>query len=182
MSISRHSNLYKGSQCCFLKCAIQLYKCSTWPPIRCERHIGARWEMRKEIWDSQNNTCFSNTDNTHENSLLCHDGSYFISTVEMRWNTENLVGHMAPFPMILKSPLWSTLLGIVSKRSVRQDHKPRGYTRLSQTTAIRHSWFRYKYSKIETGNIERSPFVVRQSALSHIPFLFLVIHEFSVTT
>ena len=100
----------------------------------------------------------------------------------MRQNTENLVGHIVPFPMTLKSLLWSTLLGIVSKDSVRQDHKTRGYARFSQTTAIRHSWFRYKYSKIETGNTGPSPFVVRWSALSHIPFPFLVMHEFRVAT
>lgn len=42
---------------------------------------GARWEMRKEIWDLQSNTCFSNTDNTPR---TLRGRSYFIPTVKTR--------------------------------------------------------------------------------------------------
>lgn len=69
-------------------------------------------------------------------------------------------------------PALDHLSGNCFQRQCQTWPQPRGYTHLSQTAAIRDSWFRYKDSKIETGNIRPSPFVVRQSALGHIPFLW----------
>lgn len=98
--------------------------------------------------------------------------SHFILTGEKsQWNSENLVGQAAPFPLTLYSllhsslPCWELFLKTVSDKTTNLG----GWTRLSQTAAIRHSWFRYKYSEIETGNTGLRPFAVR---LSRIFFLF----------
>lgn len=134
--------------------------------------------MGGEFGDSQNNTCFSATDYNPKKSSPCHGGSRFIPAgrnAAKQWKSSWTYGTVSPwhFSPHSSSPCWELLLKTVSDKTTNLG----GCTRLSQTTAIRHSWFRYKHSEIETGNIGVRPFVVRPS---HLPFLFLAIQEFRV--
>lgn len=104
-----------------------------------QRGRGERWGRRFGIYKI---TPAFQIQTTHRELLTKPERLYLISNGEMLWNNENPVGHMVPFPMTLESSLYATLAGIVSKDSVRQDHKPLGYAHLSQTNAIRHSGFR----------------------------------------
>lgn len=109
---------------------------------------GVRWEGRVGI--CKITPAFAATDDTLS-APLCDATMFHLS----RRNRENTAGHMAPFPVPLQCLLQPTLLGIVSKDGARQDHRARGYACLSQMTAIRHAWFQYYNSKIETGDTGR---------------------------
>lgn len=104
-----------------------MQECNHPSHVRAAWEQGVRWEWRFGI--PKITPALQITDNA-ETRFHYETGSCFISTVQMRWNIDNPVGHMVPFRLTLKSPLRPILLGIDSKDGVRQDHKPRGYTRL----------------------------------------------------